>query len=104
MYELEDIRKLFSSVAENFAMEWEVFDSDIKPRILLAVSKLGHCLNDFLFRKDEENFPADIVGVVSNHEDFREKVEWHELPFYHLPISPDKKLQQEKKFSISCRI
>lgn len=97
MYELEDIRKLFSSVAENFAMEWEVFDSDIKPRILLAVSKLGHCLNDFLFRKDEENFPADIVGVVSNHEDFREKVEWHELPFYHLPISPDKKLQQEKK-------
>lgn len=94
---LEQLRESFAKVADPFDMRWDIFDTSIKPRILVAVSKFGHCLNDLLYRWEEGELPAEIVGVVSNHPDFREKVEWHNLPFYHLPITKETKPQQEQQ-------
>lgn len=94
----EQIATLFSPVAESFGMRWNLYDAAAKPRVLLAVSQHGHCLNDLLYRwKEEDAFPAEIVGVVSNHEVFRDKVEWHGLPFHHLPVTAASKPQQEQK-------
>ena len=96
---IPDVAARFTDLAEELSMEWQLRDADDKPKILIAVSKYGHCLNDLLYRwTEEEYFPAEIVGVVSNHEDFRDKVEWYGLPFYHLPITPETKPQQEQKF------
>lgn len=95
---LHDIEGQFRPLAEKFDMNWELYDSSEKPKVLLAVSQHGHCLNDLLYRwKEEESFPAEIVGVVSNHEVFRNKVEWHGLPFYYLPVNPQNKSEQERK-------
>lgn len=95
---LEMLKAQFTPIAEAFEMNWNLHDGTIKPRVLLAVSQHGHCLNDLLYRwKEEEKFPAEIVGVVSNHEVFRDKVEWHGLPFYHLPITRETKPQQEQQ-------
>lgn len=93
---LESVKAKFASIGEMFQMKWNIYDASVKPKMLLAVSQHGHCLNDLLFRwKEEETFPANIVGVVSNHETFREKVEWYNLPFHYLPITPQTKPQQE---------
>ena len=94
---LEIIKTAFSQIAQSFHMNWEIHDSQVKTKILIAVSKYGHCLNDLLFRWQDKKLPAEIVGVVSNHETFKEKVKWYGLPYYHLPVNKENKKEQELK-------
>lgn len=94
---IEKIKAFFTPVGNKFSMDWEFYDTATKPRILIAVSKYGHCLNDLLYRWSNEKFSAEIVGVVSNHNKFREKVEWYGLPFFHLPVTKATKPAQEQK-------
>lgn len=93
--ELEELKRTFQPIADKFQMNWDIVDASVKPRVLLAVSKFGHCLNDLLYRWESGELPADIVGVVSNHPDFRDKVESCGLPFYHFPITKETKPEQE---------
>ena len=94
---LEKLKQDFAPIAEQFGMEWDIFDSSVKPRVLIAVSKFGHCLRDLLYRWEQGQLPAEIVGVVANHDDFRVQVERYNLPFYHFPITKDTKPQQEQQ-------
>ena len=95
---LAELNAGFAPIGRNFAMEWRFYDSSDKPRILLAVSKFGHCLNDLLHRWRAGWLRADIVGVVSNHEDMRTMVEWHGLPYLYRSVTPDTKLAAESDF------
>tara|TARA_B100001029_G_scaffold43808_1_gene34372 strand:+ start:471 stop:1328 length:858 start_codon:yes stop_codon:yes gene_type:complete len=81
-------------------MVWSLNVQEKKVKTVIAVSKLGHCLNDLLFRAKYRNMPIEIVGVVSNHEDFREIVEFNNIPFHFLPIEKnlDSKKKQESLF------
>ena len=81
-------------------MVWSIEEQEKKVKTVIAVSKLGHCLNDLLFRAKYRNMPIEIVGVVSNHEDFREIVEFNNIPFHFLPIEKnlDSKKKQESLF------
>lgn len=65
--------------------------------MLVAVSKQGHCLKSLLHRWEVGTLAIDIVGVASNHDTQRRLVEWHGLPFHHLPISAGQKEQQEER-------
>lgn len=94
---LELLNQDFQQIADSFKMQWQFFDLQVPTKILVAVSKHGHCLNDILHRWDSGSLPGQIVGVVSNHEDMRSITQWHELPFYHLPISSETKEAQEKQ-------
>lgn len=87
----------FSALAEQFAMRWTFFDLQQKTRLLLAVSKHGHCLNDILHRWSTGGLPAEIVGVVANHPDMRGITEWHGLPFHYLPVNEGRKTEQEQQ-------
>jgi formyltetrahydrofolate deformylase len=93
--DLADFKRRFVATAEKFSVEWSVFDMTVRPKVLIAVSKIGHCLFDLLHRWRTGLLPIDIVGVVSNHEDMRSFVEWSELPYFHLPIGKTSKLAQE---------
>ena len=81
-------------------MVWSIDEQGKKIKTVIAVSKLGHCLNDLLFRAKYRNMPIEIVGVVSNHEDFKEIVEFNNIPFHFLPIEKnlDSKKKQESLF------
>jgi formyltetrahydrofolate deformylase len=82
-------------IARRFDMEWEISRSTVKPRIMLAVSKIGHCLYDILHRWRSGSLDVEIPAVVSNHEDMRSFVEWSGIPFHHLPIRNGQKAEQE---------
>jgi formyltetrahydrofolate deformylase len=82
------LRDLFAPVGGRFGMDWTMTDAADRPRTLIAVSRFGHCLNDLLHRWRTGALPIDIAGVMSNHEDLRSLVEWHGLPFHHLPVTP----------------
>nr|WP_298718987.1 formyltetrahydrofolate deformylase [uncultured Steroidobacter sp.] len=95
-----DIQKLtrdFEKVAERFRMTWTIQDAAARQRVLVAVSKQGHCLKSLLHRWEVGTLPVDIVGVVSNHETQRRLVEWHGLPFHYLPLQPEGKQAQEQR-------
>jgi formyltetrahydrofolate deformylase len=86
----------FRPIADRFAMDWELQDCGVKPRLLLLVSKFGHCLYDLLHRWRAGTLAVDIPAVVSNHEDMRSFVEWSGIPYFHLPVTPETKPGQEK--------
>jgi formyltetrahydrofolate deformylase len=88
---IAELERDFSWVAESFHMSWRLHEAHARTRTLLMVSRLGHCLNDLLFRWRSGSLPVDIVGVVSNHEDFRDLTESYKLPFHHIPITPETK-------------
>ena len=59
MPEVKNLGELFTPIAQDFQMNWKLKDAKVKPRVVLAVSKLGHCLNDLLYRWKEEDFPCE---------------------------------------------
>ncbi|GAA4380498.1 formyltetrahydrofolate deformylase [Paeniglutamicibacter cryotolerans] len=96
--ELTDaMRAAFGPVAARFNMEWTLEPRGTKRRVLIMVSKFGHCLNDLLYRSRMGELPIDIVAVVSNHEDHRGLVEWHDIPYYHVPVTRETKPAAEAR-------
>ncbi|SEC09725.1 formyltetrahydrofolate deformylase [Streptomyces melanosporofaciens] len=93
----EDLRAGFAAVGESFQMDWEIHRADRKMRILLMVSKFGHCLNDLLFRSRIGALPVEIAAVVSNHTDFEELVGSYGIPFHHMPVTKDTKQEAEAR-------
>jgi formyltetrahydrofolate deformylase len=91
----DEFEQRFGVIAEEFGMEYTLRRADRKPRIMLAVSKYDHCLNALLGKWRSGALPAEIVAVVSNHEDCRDLVEWYGVPYHHLPISAETKPEQE---------
>ncbi len=93
----ESFAKKFAAVAKKFAMNWQIRDLAVKPKLVILVSKAEHCLNDLLYRYRTGQLAVDIPAVISNHETLRPIVEWHKIPFHYLPITPQTKAAQEKK-------
>jgi formyltetrahydrofolate deformylase len=81
------LRTAFAPVAERFGMSWRLEPHGSKRRVLIMVSKFGHCLNDLLFRARIGELPVEVVAVVSNHTDHQTLVEWHGIPFFHVPVT-----------------
>ena len=97
---INKIKIELQSLSIELNMVWSIDEQGKKIKTIIAVSKLGHCLNDLLFRAKYRNMPIEIVGVVSNHEDFKEIVEFNNIPFHFLPIEKnlDSKKKQESLF------
>ena len=91
----EDFRQKFDLLAEEISIDYRLRPAGNLPKVLIAVSKYDHCLSVLLNKWRAGALPADIVGVVSNHTDCRSMAEWYELPYYHLPITPETKAAQE---------
>ena len=92
----EHLALAFKEVAEEFGMSFALSD-DRPQRVLVMVSRLGHCLNDLIFRWRAGSLNAELVAVVSNHEDLRPMAEAAGLPFYHVPVTPESKPQAEQR-------
>jgi formyltetrahydrofolate deformylase len=86
----------FQAVADAFGMSYRV-SGDRPERVLVMVSKLGHCLNDLIFRWRAGNLGGELVAVVSNHEDLRPMAEAAGLPFVHVPVTPATKREAEAR-------
>ena len=94
---LATLEQKLSSMKARFDIDWAIHNAVERPRIMLAVSKQGHCLNDLLYRWETGALSADVVAVVSNHDDMRRKTESFGVPYYHLPVTSDTKPAQEQQ-------
>ncbi|MFC9249084.1 formyltetrahydrofolate deformylase [Streptomyces sp. NPDC057136] len=89
------LRASFAAIGDSFRMDWQMHRSSDRMRIVLMVSKFGHCLNDLLFRSSSGALPVEIAAVVSNHTDFAELVASYGVPFRHIPVTRETKADAE---------
>ncbi|MFE0257374.1 formyltetrahydrofolate deformylase [Streptomyces sp. NPDC059010] len=92
---VDKLRASFAAIGDSFQMDWQIHRAEEKMRVLLMVSKFGHCLNDLLFRASIGALPVEIAAVVSNHTDFAELVGSYNIPFHHIPVTRDNKAEAE---------
>jgi len=92
---IDDVRRDMAATAEAFDMQWQIHGAQDKAKLLILVSKQGHCLNDLLFRVHSGQLNAEVAAVVSNHRDFEPLVRSHGVAFHHLPITAETKSEQE---------
>ncbi len=95
--EADVLQEGFAALADNFGMDWQIHDARRRARLLVLVSKQGHCLNDLLFRAHSRQLPVDIAGIVSNHGDFAALADSYGVPFHHLPVTAATKATQEQQ-------
>jgi len=92
---IAQVRTDFMILAPQYQMQWQIYDAQKKARLLILVSKQGHCLNDLLFRVHSKQLNAEIAGIVSNHQDFAAMANSYDIPFHHLSVTPETKATQE---------
>ncbi|KAI1094817.1 Formyltetrahydrofolate deformylase [Rostrohypoxylon terebratum] len=90
----DPIAKLVSELGID---QYDLRPASKKPRVLIMVSKIGHCLNDLLFRTKTNQLGVEIPLIVSNHPDFKPLAESYGIEFHHLPVTKDTKLEQERQ-------
>lgn len=90
-FDLAELRRRFQPLADELAMDWRINDSAVKKRVVILVSQQEHCLYDLLARWQSKELDIEIPCVISNHERLRGFVEWHGIPFHHVPVTPDTK-------------
>ena len=94
---VDALRAQFANLAQDFAMRWELHDARRRARLLVLVSRHGHCLNDLLFRCHSGQLPVDIVAVASNHPDFAPLAASYGVAFHHLPVDAGSRADQERR-------
>ena len=91
----EELERRLAPIADKMQMRAAFHHEDAKMKVLLMVSRFGHCLNDLLYRWRIGALPIEIVGVVSNHMDYQKLVVNHDIPFHHIRVTPENKPRAE---------
>ncbi|MBL29215.1 MAG: formyltetrahydrofolate deformylase [Rhodospirillaceae bacterium] len=94
---LDELKERMQPVARAYDMEWGLTDAAAPSRVLILVSRFDHCMNDLLYKTRIGALPMQVVGVASNHRDFADRIAAEGYDFYHLPITPETKAEQEAK-------
>lgn len=89
-FDLEEFQERFAPIAEKFNMQWQIRDSSEPKKVILMATKASHCLVDLLHRWHSKELDCDITCVIANHDTLRSLVEWHGIPFFHVPVGDDK--------------
>lgn len=87
----------FTPLAQQFEMDWRLYDQRRPPRVMILVSKAEHCLNDLLYRHRTGALPMAITAIVSNHRELAHLADWHAIPYHHLPVTAATKPEQEQQ-------
>ncbi|MCI2422133.1 formyltetrahydrofolate deformylase [Saccharopolyspora sp. K220] len=95
--DLQAMRTAFAETAADLSLTWRMHATSERPRVLIMVSKYGHCLNDLLFRANSGALDIDIPAIVSNHPDLAVMADHYRIPFHHVPVTKDTKPEAEQK-------
>src|SRR5262245_17456168 len=94
---LDDFAGQFAPLAERFAMRWRLERSDRPHRVALFVSKYDHCLVDLLYLHQSGELACDVPLVISNHPDVQRWTDFYGVPFFHVPVAADSKVEAERR-------
>jgi formyltetrahydrofolate deformylase len=108
IFSVEQFKNSFiSNITHKFDMNWQLFDTDVKPKMALFVSKYDHCLYDILSRYSSNELAVEIPLIISNHPDLEHIATNFKIPYYHIKVTKETKnvaedlqLQLLRKFQI----
>ncbi|MBN9886408.1 formyltetrahydrofolate deformylase [Salipiger abyssi] len=95
--ELATLESAFADVAGTLGMDYAFHDESEKMKVIIMVSRFGHCLNDLLYRWRIGALPIDIVAVISNHMDYQKVVVNHDIPFHCIKVTKENKPEAERR-------
>ena len=94
----QSLKAGFVEIAKRFDLTWNLRSVKDLKRVLIMASKLDHCLVDLLYRWRIGELPMIISGIISNHpREVYSSIDFSDIPFYHLPVTPETKSEQEAK-------
>jgi formyltetrahydrofolate deformylase len=91
------LQQPIAALADGLQMKWTLHGAAARMPAILMVSRLGHCLNDLLFRHRSGLLPLDIRAVVSNHRDYYQLAASYDIAFHHIPVAPAGKAKAEAR-------
>ncbi|RYH00625.1 formyltetrahydrofolate deformylase, partial [Salipiger sp. IMCC34102] len=94
---IDELTEAMGDLATEFEMTFEIFDESAKPKVIIMVSRFGHCLNDLLYRWRIGALPIEIVAVISNHMDYQKVVVNHDIPFHCIKVTKENKPEAEAR-------
>ena len=93
----EMVGSWFGQVAHKFDIEWDIFDTSVPKKVVIMVSKFDYCLNDLLYRCRIGALPMEVTVIVSNHPDAQPLADAAGVPYHHIPVSKDTKMEAEAR-------
>ena len=97
---LLDVKKFsnfFESECKSLKMKWSIKEANYKPNTAIFVSKYGHCLQDLMYRVDSGILPMKVSCIISNHKDHAKMANWHDIPFFYIPVNKNNKRKAEQE-------
>jgi formyltetrahydrofolate deformylase len=95
---LDDLEKAFAlDVARPFSMDWRLTLSSRRKRVAVLVSRQDHALLELLWTWKRGDLRADVIAVISNHEDLGPAVAPFAVPFVHVPNDATKRAEAEER-------
>jgi formyltetrahydrofolate deformylase len=94
---LDDLRARIGELAEDFSMQWRLVPVTQRKRVAIFASRHEHCLLDLLWRWRRDELHMDVVAVVSNHRDLEKDVAIFDVPYHHVPVTPETKAEAEQR-------
>lgn len=92
-----DFRREFAAIANRFSMQWRLEHAARRANAAIFVSRYQHCLADLLYRQQAGELACRIPLVIANHPDARKLVEFHGIPFHHIPVAAGAKEEAERR-------
>ncbi|UJW33793.1 formyltetrahydrofolate deformylase [Saccharothrix sp. AJ9571] len=94
-FDVDELRARFAGVARSLGSEtdWTVADTAERRRVVILVSKEGHCLYDLLGRVASGELDVDVSAVIGNHDSLGDITRAHGIPFHHVPFPADGKVE-----------
>lgn len=100
---IDSFSNFFEKECKSLKMDWSIKPADYQPNTAIFVSKYGHCLQDLMYRVDSGILPMNVSCIISNHMDHKKIADWHEIPFFYVPVTKENKAQAEKKIRTIIR-
>ena len=93
--DINDIRNNFKLIAKKRKMEFNIYNANEVPKIIIMVSKFDHCLVDLLYRVKIGELKAKIVAIISNHSDTEILANSYGIPFHYIKVTNENKKSAE---------
>ena len=95
--DVENFSKFFELECKSLKMKWSIKEANYKPNTAIFVSKYGHCLQDLMYKVDSGILPMKVSCIISNHKDHEKIANWHNIPFFYIPVNKNNKQKSEQE-------
>ena len=95
--DVENFSKFFELECKSLKMKWSIKEANYKPNTAIFVSKYGHCLQDLMYKVDSGILPMKVSCIISNHKDHEKIANWHNIPFFYVPVNKNNKQKSEQE-------